>query len=146
MLVTVASVYSARMPHVGNVFRALAVIAAVEGVVLVGYAIFDVFGAVTVGTTGPAEVSNPSAMVLQIAIFAIFGAGMLWVARGWLRAAGWVRGPFVLAQLIALVVGVPLISAADPAQRLIGTAVTALSAAGLVLVFLPVVTRTFADR
>lgn len=128
------------------VFRALAIIAAVEGLALAGYAVFDLIGALVVGTTGPAEVSNASAMILQIAIFAIFGAGMLIVARGWLTMAGWVRGPFVLAQLIALVVGVPLIGAAEVTQRGVGLAITAMAVVGLVLVFTPAVTRAFAGR
>lgn len=143
---TVVSVYSAGMARGTAVFRALAIIAAVEGVVLVGYALFDLVGALVVGTTGPEEVSNASAMVLQIVIFAIFGAGMLVVARGWLSVAGWVRGPFVLAQLIALVVGVPLISAPEVTQQGVGVLVTAMAAIGLVLVFMPTVTRTFAER
>lgn len=145
-IATVVSVYSADMTRVTAIFRALAAIAAIEGVVLVGYALFDLVGALLVGTTGPAAVSNASAMILQIAIFAIFGAGMLIVARGWLMAASWVRGPFVLAQLIALVVGVPLISAPEPGQQIVGVGVTALAIVGLVLVFWPSVTRTFAER
>lgn len=128
------------------VFRVLALIAAVEGIALAGYAVFDLFGALLVGTTGPAEVSNASAMILQIAIFAIFGIGMLIVARGWVKIAGWVRGPFVLAQLIALVVGVPLIGAGESVQQAAGIAITALAIGGLVLVFTPTVTRAFAER
>lgn len=128
------------------VFRALAIIAAVEGLALAGYAVFDLIGALVVGTTGPAEVSNASAMILQIAIFAIFGAGMLVVARGWVTVASWVRGPFVLAQLIALVVGVPLIGAAEATQQGVGVVITAMAVVGLVLVFTPGVTRTFAER
>lgn len=128
------------------VFRALAIIAAVEGLVLVGYAVFDLLGALLVGTTGPEEVSNASAMILQIVIFAIFGAGMLIVARGWLSVAGWVRGPFVLAQLIALVVGVPLIRATDVTQQAVGAIITVMALIGLVLVFTPGVTRSFAER
>ena len=128
------------------IFRALAIIAAIEGVALAGYAVFDLVGALLIGTTGPAEVSNASAMVLQIAIFAIFGVGMLIVARGWLTVAGWVRGPFVLAQLIAIVVGVPLIGASEAVQQGVGIVVTALAIAGLVLVFTPTVTRAFAER
>lgn len=145
-LATVVSVYSARMTRGTTVFRALALIAAIEGLALAGYAVFDLVGALLVGTTGPAEVSNASAMILQIAIFAIFGAGMLIVARGWLTVAAWVRGPFVLAQLIALVVGVPLVRATEAVQQGVGVVITALAVVGLVLVFTPSVTRTFAER
>lgn len=143
---TVVSVYSARMARGTAVFRALAVIASIEGVALAGYAVFDLIGALIVGTTGPAEVSNASAMITQIVIFAVFGVGMLIVAWGWLTVAGWVRGPFVLAQLIALVVGVPLIGAREVAQQGVGVLIATLAVAGLVLVFTPAVTRAFAQR
>lgn len=129
-----------------RVLRVLAAIAAIEGLALLGYAIFDAVEAVRVGITGPSEVSNATALGLQIALFAVFGAAMLWTARGWLRRAGWVRGAFVLAQLIALVVGVPLIGASGSLERVTGIAVTALAGTGLLLVFSPPVVRMFAER
>ena len=44
----------------------LAAIAAAEGIVLVGYAIYDVIQSIRVGLTGPPEVSNLPALVNKI--------------------------------------------------------------------------------
>ena len=83
---------------------------------------------------------------MQILIFAAFGIGLLLVSRGWLRRSRWVRGPFVLAQIIGLVVGVPLVQAAGSVERLAGILVVMLAVAGLVLTFTKPVTSVFAQR
>lgn len=119
----------------------LAVIAAIEGVGLIGYAAFDVFQGITVGITGPAEVSNLPALVLQIAIFAALGIGLLLVARGWWGAKYGARAPFIVAQLLALVVGVPLLSAPDAGTRQIAVVLIGAGAVGIVLSLVPAVTR-----
>lgn len=127
-------------------FAVLAGIAAIEGVALAGYALFELVEAVRLGVTGPAEVSNPAAITLQIAIFGVFGVGLLLIARGWLRRSRWVRGPFVLAQIIALVVGVPLVQANGAVERVAGVAIVFLAIAGIVLTFTKPVMAVFTER
>lgn len=119
----------------------LAIIAAAQGIALIGYAVFDIVQGVTVGLTGPSEVSNLPGLVLQIAIFAALGIGLLLVARGWWGAKYGARAPFIVAQILALVVGVPLLSAPDPGTRQVGIALVVAGVAGIVLALLPPVTR-----
>lgn len=119
----------------------LAVIAFLEGVALAIYSVFDLVEALRLGATGPADVSNGPAIVLQILIFALFGAGLIIVAWGWWHARRWARGPFVLAQLIGLVVGIPLASSEGSIERAIGIAVTVMAIAGIVISLTPAVTR-----
>ena len=83
----------------------LALIALLEGIVLLGYAVFDVVEALRVGITGPEQVSNPVALTVLVAITAAFGLALVWVARGWWRAQRWARSPFLLAQIIAALIG-----------------------------------------
>lgn len=121
-------------------FAALAAIALIESVALLGYGLFDLVEAVRVGATGPADVSNGPAIVLQIILFAIFGGGMVWIARGWWRQRRWARAPFLLAQLLALVIGVPL-AQAEGGERFVGIVLSLLALMGIVLAFTPAVTR-----
>ena len=123
----------------------LSAIAAIEGISLVGYALYDVVQGITVGITGPPEVSNLPALVLQIVIFAALGIGLLLVARGWWGAKYGARAPFIVAQLLALVVGVPLVSAPDAWTRQVGVALIIVAVVGLVLALLPTVTRALID-
>ncbi len=129
-----------------RVFTILAAIAGIEAVALLAYGAYDIVQALRLGATGPADVSNPAAITVQILIFAAFGIGLLLVSRGWLRRSRWVRGPFVLAQIIGLVVGVPLVQAAGSVERLAGILVVMLAVAGLVLTFTKPVTSVFAQR
>ena len=119
----------------------LSAIAAIQGIGLIGYALYDVVQGITVGITGPQEVSNLPALVLQIVIFAALGIGLMLVARGWWGARYGARAPFIVAQLLALVVGVPLMSAPDAWTRQLGVALIVVGVAGLVLALLPAVTR-----
>ncbi len=125
---------------------ALAAIALLEGLALVAYGIFDAVEAVRVGATGPADVSNGPAIALQIFIFLVFGAGLLWVARGWWGSRRWARAPFLLTQLIALVVGVPLAQAQGGTERVVGIALSLVALVGIALVFTPVVTRALTEE
>ena len=54
----------------------LALIALLEGVALLGYAVFDVVEALRVGVTGPEQVSNPVALTMLVAITAAFGLAL----------------------------------------------------------------------
>ena len=123
----------------------LALISVLQGVALLGYAIFDIIEAITVGITGPAPVSNSTALTLQILLFVIFGAGLIAVAWGWWQVRRWARAPFVLAQLIALVVGVPLAQAAEATARVPGILLSMVAVIGLVLVFLPKTTQSLVE-
>ena len=120
---------------------ALAVLSIVEGVFFLGYAVFDVIGAIRFGLTGPEEVSNASALTLQIVMFALFGAALIVVARGWWGFRRWARAPFVLAQLLVLVVAVPLTSASGSVERIAASIGVLMAVVGLVLTFLPSTTR-----
>ena len=124
---------------------ALAAIAAVEGLALVVYALFDVVEALRVGATGPAEVSNGPAIVVLILITGLFGAALLWVARGWWLARRWARAPFLLAQVIAVLIGFDLAQGASSLERWAGIALALIALVGIFLVFTPAVTRALDD-
>ena len=126
-------------------FIALGVIAGIEGIALIGYAAFEAFEGIRIGATGPSAVSSGPALLLQILILAAFGAALVLVGSGWLRVRRWARAPFVLAQLIALVIGFPLISAVGGVERGAGLALVVLAVIGIVLVFTPAVTRSLTD-
>lgn len=127
-------------PPRSTALRAAAVVAAIEGLAFLGYSGFVAVEALRVGTTGPAEVSNVPAIVLEVVIFAVFGAALLWAGHGLWRARRWARAPFLLAQVLALVVGIPLAQAADTLPRVAGIALTVLAVLGLVVSFAPGVT------
>lgn len=118
----------------------LGVIAGLEGVALLVYAGIDIVAVLRDGLSGPAPVSNPAAIIMQVLIFVALGIGMGALARGWWRQQRWVRGPFILGQLLGLVVGVPLAQSAGWAQ-LAGTALVLLCASACVVSLLPPVTR-----
>ncbi len=138
----VSAVTTDRAPRA---FLILGVIALLEGLALLGYAVYDTIQALRIGATGPTDVSNPSAIVIQIVIFAIFGIGLLLVARGWFTGRRWPRAPFILAQLIALVVGSPLISAQGDVDRVVGFLTVGIAVAGMIVIFTPTVIREFSN-
>lgn len=119
----------------------LAAIAAIEGAALVAYAVFDIVQGFRVGLVGPPEVSNLPGLILQIVIFAALGIGLLLVARGWWRAKYGARAPFIVAQLLALVVGVPLVQATEAGPRWVGVALIVFGVVGIAAALLPPVTR-----
>jgi hypothetical protein len=133
------------MPRPTRSFAAIAAIAAIEGLGLVLYAIFDIIEAVRVGITGPAAVSNPAALVLLIAIYLVFGIGLLLVARAWWQMRTWQRGAFVLTQVIALLVFFDLTRSEESLPRIVGAVILALAIAGIILVFTPNVLRVFSQ-
>jgi hypothetical protein len=120
---------------------AVAAISAIEGLGLLGYAIYDIVQTLRLGVTGPEEVSNVPAVVLIIVILLLFGAGMLCVARGWWREERWARAPFLVAQILGVLVGWDLAQASGGSERIIGIAVIIVAAIGIVLAFLPAVAR-----
>ena len=121
--------------------RILGGISGVQGVFYVVYAILIVVGVARFGVSGPREVANASGVTLEVVIFLFFGLGMLLVAVGWFRAKRWARAPFLLAQLLALVVSIPLIGATDPLQKWVAILVTLAAVIGIFFAFTPTVTR-----
>ncbi len=105
------------------------------------YAILIVVGVARFGVSGPSEVANASGVTLEVVIFLFFGLGMLLVAVGWFAAKRWARAPFLLAQLLALVVSIPLIGATDPLQKWVAILVTLAAVIGIFFAFTPTVTR-----
>ncbi len=105
------------------------------------YAILIVVGVARFGVSGPSEVANASGVTLEVVIFLFFGLGMLLVAGGWFAAKRWARAPFLLAQLLALVVSIPLIGATDAFQKWVAILVTLAAIVGIYLAFTPAVTR-----
>ena len=120
---------------------AISVIAAVEAAGLVAYAIYALVEGLRVGATGASSVSNGPEVVTLVVILALFGAGMALVARGWWQCRRWARAPFVLAQLIALLLGYELAQSSDSIARILGIAGALLALLGIVLVFTPAVLR-----
>lgn len=119
----------------------LAIIALLQGVALLGYAVFDVVEALRVGVTGPAEVSNVPALIFLIAVTAAFGVGLVLVARGWWRAQRWARAPFILTQVIFGLIGYELSQSEGSVERTVGYACVLIAILGLVLSFAPAVSR-----
>ena len=124
------------MPKPSPPLAALAVIALVEGLALVAYGVYALVEGLRLGATGPDQVSNVPAIALEVLLFALFGVGLVWLARGWWGARRWARAPFVLAQIIALLLGVPL-AQADGTERVVGVAMSLVAVLGIVLVFTP---------
>lgn len=133
------------MPRPTRSFAAIAAIAAVEGLGLITYAIFDIVEAVRVGITGPADVSNPAALLLLIIIYLVLGLGLLLVARAWWLMRTWQRGAFILAQVIAVLVFFDLTQSSENLPRTVGLVILLMAIAGIVLVFTPKVLRVFAE-
>lgn len=119
----------------------LTAIAGLQGVTLIGYAVYDIVQGLRLGLTGPEEVSNLPGLILQIAIFAVLGAASIAIAVGWWRAKYAARAPFIVAQLLALVVGFPLAQGAATVQRLVGVALVVAAVTGIAVALMPSVTR-----
>lgn len=111
-----------------------------QGVFFIIYAVLITAGVLRFGLTGPEAVSNSAGVTLAVLIFLFFGAGLIATAWGWWQIKGWARSPFVLAQLLALVVGIPLISATGTTEKIVGVVVTIVAIVGGVVSFLPATT------
>ena len=129
------------MRSIVNRLRFLGAISAIEGLFYLAYAFLVVIGISRDGLTGPSQVANASGVTLEVLIFAIFGAAMLGVSLGWFGRRRWARAPFALAQLLALVVSVPLIGATDLLHQVIAVGVTIVALVGTFMAFTPRVTQ-----
>lgn len=127
------------MPHRRLIM--LAAISGVQGIALCVYAVFDIVGWARFGLTGPSEVSNVPAIVLQILIFGSLGGGLLAVAWAWLRARRWARAPFITMQTVGIIVGWPLASASGSVERAVGVALLIMAIVGIIIALTPKVTR-----
>ena len=123
-------------------FEVLAAIAFAQGVFFIAMAFTDVVSVIQQGgLVGPEAVSNPQAFTTLVVIFVLFGLAMLLVGWGWLRHKRWARGPFVVMQLLTLVVSVPNVAAPEIGAQLIAVAATVAAVAGAFLAVSPPVTR-----
>lgn len=126
-----------------KIFVFLAVVAGLQGAFFLTMAISDLISvAAQGGLVGPADVSNPQAFTTLVVLFVLFGLGMLAIAWGWLRHKRWARGPFVVMQVLVLVVAVPSLTASDTGQRVVALIAVPLAAAGIIAAVTPPVTRT----
>lgn len=114
---------------------------ALEGLTLTGYGLYLIVQVIRFGITGPAEVSNVPAVVLEILIFSGFGIALLFTARGLWQARRPARAPAVLAQIIAVVVGGPLAASSDAASRVLGIVLVVIAVTTVIAVLSKGVTR-----
>ena len=114
---------------------------AVEGVALVLYGVFILVQSLRLGITGPAEVSNLPAVVLEIVIFCGFGVALLFTARGLWNTHRVARAPAVLAQIIAVVVGGPLALSTELTSRVSGAIIVVVAVAAVIALLSPAVTE-----
>jgi peptidoglycan/LPS O-acetylase OafA/YrhL len=121
----------------------LALIAAVEGIALLINGAIAVFSAITGGTRG-AQGTDSSAIIIEILIFAIFGVGLLIVAKGWFTMKRWARSPFVLAQLIGLFGGGSMVFDSSTSSKVPGLLLAVPAIIGLAVTFSPAMLRASA--
>lgn len=122
---------------------ALAAIAVIEGVALVLNGLLTL---VTAGqSTGPEEISNTSAINLEIVIFLVLGFGLIVTGIGWWRSKRWARAPFVLMQVISLLVGYNFLPSTGANERIAGIVMIACAVVGILLTFLPSTTRALLE-
>ena len=110
-----------------------------QGFALVAYGIGIAVVGLTVGLEGSTAASEPLAVTVEVITFCLFGVGLLLVAWGLYGQRGWSRLPFVVAQLLAFTVGIPLLSSTDSLGFVIGLSVTVGAAAGLVALIVGVI-------
>ena len=118
-----------------------AAVALVEGVFLIGYALYIAVQVARLGITGPEAVSNPVSVIMEIVIFAGIGAGLLASAWGLWLLRRWGRAPAILGQLLALIVAVPLAFAIGSVERSIAIVAIIAAVTALICLFLPTTTR-----
>lgn len=108
-----------------------AIVAAIEGAALLANALAVVWFVIRDGITGPADVASPIGVAVEVLLYLVFGAAMLWIARGLVRGSNAVLTPFVLAQVLGLTVSIPLASGSG-AAAVVGWLLTGLCVLGLV--------------
>ena len=92
-----------------RVWRTIAaVVALLEGILMVGNGLLVAALVARDGITGPADVASPAGVVLEVALYLLFGFALLWMARGFVKGSPTVMTPFMLAQVLGLTVTIPL--------------------------------------
>ncbi len=110
--------------------RVGAAVALVEGLLMVGNGIAVAVLVGRDGITGPEAVASPAGVVIEVALYLLFGIALLWMARGFVRGSVAVLTPFMLAQVLGLTVSVPL-AMGGGAVGLAGALVVAACLSGL---------------
>jgi hypothetical protein len=108
-----------------------ATVAVIQGAALLSNGVAVLWVVIRDGITGPAAVASPAGIAVEVALFVVFGAAMLWIARGLVRGSGAVLTPFVLAQVLGLTVSIPLATGTG-AAAVVGWLLTGLCILGLV--------------
>jgi hypothetical protein len=121
----------------GTVARPGALVAAVVLAVLEGLAIAAY--AVTIGVSALQTSGSPAAPPVEIALYLIFAAGLLAIARGLWNRRSMARTPFAVAQLFGLVTGWTLTQGDGDLVHRLGYVVLAASVVGIALIMSPAV-------
>lgn len=112
--------------------RAAAAVALLQGMALLVNAMAVTWVVVRDGITGPSAIASPVGVTVEVALYLVFGAAMMWIARGMLRGSEGVQTPFVLAQVLGLTVAIPLATGGGAAS-LVGWALTFICILGVVV-------------
>jgi len=111
-------------------------ICVLEGLVALGFAVASLAQA------------HPERILVTVTIVGTmvpYGVALLFAAWGLWRHRGWARGIAVCAQLLHLPIAWSFLQGASGLPLAIGIAIAVVSVAGLVCIFWPSSTRTFAD-
>lgn len=108
-----------------------AVVAAVEGVALIGNGIAVAVVVLRDGITGPSDIASPTGVVVEVLLYLLFGGALLWIARGLYRGAAAALTPFLLAQLLGLTVSIPMAQGGG-LPAVVGWIATLMALAGIV--------------
>lgn len=108
-----------------------ATVAVIEGGALLINAAAVIWVVARDGITGPAAVASPIGITLEVLLYLVFGAALLWIARGLSRGSSAALTPFALAQVLGLTVAIPLATGSGAAS-VVGWLLTGICGAGLV--------------
>jgi len=125
--------------------RISAPLVAGQALALIVYGILLIVEVARFGITGPEEVSNVPAVVLEIVIFTGFGIALAFTARGLWQARRPARAPAVLAQLIAFVIGGPLAFSTETGPRIAGITIVAVAGVATIALLSRGVTQEMGD-
>jgi hypothetical protein len=95
----------------------------VQGLFLLGFCVFSLYELSSAGS------DNPTRVVMEVLLVAVFAAGLLALARFWVAGADWPRTPTVVWNLLLLPVAWGLVQSD---RGLIALAVGAVAVAGIV--------------
>lgn len=98
------------------------VVCALQGLFLLGFCVFSLYMLATEGS------SNPTRVVMEVLLVAVFAAGLLALARSWVTGADWPRTPTVVWNLLLLPVAWGLVQSD---RALIALAVGAVAVTGI---------------